>query len=52
MNLLIQPESLLRIETPRVVGGMLGEVQLRRVLYDEHNGMLTHPPLSRLKMWL
>ena len=45
MGLLIQTETLLRIEAPRVVGGMLSEVEFRRVLHDEHNRMLAHPPL-------
>jgi hypothetical protein len=52
MHMLIQTETLLGVETLRIVGGMLCEVEFRRVLHDQHDRLPTHPPLSRFEMRL
>ena len=52
LHMLIPSEALLGIQTSRVFRRMIGEVQLRRILHDEHDRVLPHSPLRGLEVRL
>ena len=52
LHLFVQPEAIRRIEARRVLGRMFGEIQLGRVLHDQHDRLLAQATLRGLPMRL